>query len=326
MTEVSTGADAATEPMSFEQMAESLIEPEAEEEAQDDHAETTDAPDTQEDQTEDGDDDRDAEDADDGEQDDEDEETEVESEAQTFTVKVDGKEEQVSLEELQRGYSGQKYIQQGMQEVAEARKQVQTFAQSMQQQQQQLDHLIQAAQQGGFTLPQPPDQTLLQSDPFTYMQQRAVYDEQMAAYNQNVAAYQQHQEHQARQQHEEQQSYLQREKAALIEALPDLGDPAKGPALAAKMQDAALNAYGFDQQELAEVTDSRMLRVLHDAARFRELMSQKDKAAKKAEKARPVAKAGAKTDQKSGQARKKRDRLKQTGSIDDAMGLMLNGD
>ncbi|MEK9897028.1 MAG: hypothetical protein VW518_11500, partial [Burkholderiaceae bacterium] len=41
-----------------------------------------------------------------------------------FKVKIDGEESEVTDEELKRGYSGQKYIQQKMREVAEARKQV----------------------------------------------------------------------------------------------------------------------------------------------------------------------------------------------------------
>jgi hypothetical protein len=50
------------------------------------------------------------------------EEYEEDSAPELYTVKVDGKEEQVSLEDLKRGYSGQKYVQKGMQEVAQIRK------------------------------------------------------------------------------------------------------------------------------------------------------------------------------------------------------------
>ncbi|AUQ64441.1 hypothetical protein [Phaeobacter inhibens] len=327
MADISTGADAATEPMSFDQMAESLIEPEAEEEAQDEHAETDDAPDLEEDQTESGEDDRDADAAEeDGEQDDEDEETEVDAEAQLFTVKVDGKEERVSLDELQRGYSGQKYIQQGMQEVAEARKQVETYAQSMQQQQQQLDYLVQAAQQGAFVPPTPPDPTLLQTDPYSYMQEKAIFDERAAVYQQHMQAHQGHIQQQQAQQEQERQAFLEEQRQKLFEAIPDLADSGKSPQLQAQMADVAMKEYGFSMDEVRQIEDSRYARALHDLARYHELKKQSGKAAKKAEKARPVAKAGAKTDQKRGQARKQRDRLRQTGSIEDAMGLMMEGD
>lgn len=327
MTDISTGASAATEPMSFEQMAESLIEPEASEDLQDDHAEASDAPDLEEDQTDAGDDGQNAEGAEEnGAQDDEDGESEAESEAQLFTVKVDGKEEQVSLDELQRGYSGQQYIQQGMQQVAEARKQVETYAQTMQQQQQQLSYLVQAAQQGAFVPPTPPDSTLLQTDPLGYLQQKEYFDQQAAAYQQHVQAYQGQIQQQQQQQAQEQEAFVQEQKRLLIEAIPDLGDSEKSPQLQAKMADVAMTKYGFSMDEVKALGDSRYARALHDLLRFHELQSKSGEAAKKAEKARPIAKAGVRTDQKSGQARKKRDRLKASGSIDDAMSLMLNGD
>jgi len=54
------------------------------------------------------------------------EEPEVQEEPTMFTVKVDGEEREVDLEELTRGYSGQKYIQKGMAENAETKKAVGT--------------------------------------------------------------------------------------------------------------------------------------------------------------------------------------------------------
>ncbi|MDE4176353.1 hypothetical protein PXK01_19530 [Phaeobacter sp. PT47_59] len=326
MTELSTGAEATTEPMSFEQMAESLIEPEAEEETQDDHAETTAAPDTEEDQTDDGDDDQSADDADDDGEDDEERETEADPEAQLFTVKVDGKEQRVSLEELQRGYSGQQYIQQGMQQVAHDRKQIETYAQAVQQQQQQLDYLVQAAQQGAFVPPTPPDPSLLQTDPVGYMQEKAIYDQRAAAYQDHLQAYQGQMQQRQQQEQEQRNAFLQEQRRLLHEAIPDLADSNKSPALQAKMADIAMSKYGFSMEEVRALEDSRYARALHDLMRFHELTGKGETVAKKAEKARPVAKAGAKTDQKRGLARKQRDRLKATGNIDDAMALMLSDD
>ena len=50
-------------------------------------------------------------------------------EPEMFTVKIDGEEHSVNLEELKRGYSGQSYINTQMQRVAESRKETeQVFA------------------------------------------------------------------------------------------------------------------------------------------------------------------------------------------------------
>ena len=59
---------------------------------------------------------------DDFSEDDEDEDDAV-PESQTFTVKIDGEEKAVTLDELKQGFSGQKFVQKGMQENAQARKQ-----------------------------------------------------------------------------------------------------------------------------------------------------------------------------------------------------------
>ena len=55
----------------------------------------------------------------------EDQEATEEPAQQLYTVKVDGKTKQVTLDELTRGYSGQAYIQQGMEQLASAKKQMQ---------------------------------------------------------------------------------------------------------------------------------------------------------------------------------------------------------
>ena len=55
------------------------------------------------------------------------EEPEVQEEP-LYTVKINGEERQVNLEELTRGYSGQKYIQESMAENAKMRKETDAMA------------------------------------------------------------------------------------------------------------------------------------------------------------------------------------------------------
>ena len=322
--DIGTEAQAATEPMTLEQMAESLIEPEANEDADD---ETTNAPDTEEDQTEvDEDDAEDAEDAEDDADADEDgidEETE-DSEEQLFTVKTDGKTERVTLDELKRGYSGQKYIQSGMADVAEARKQVEAQQSEISQATQQLNYLIQAAQQGAFVPPTPPDAAMLQTDPIGYMEQKAKFDQQAAQYNQNLTLYQQQQQAAQQRQQADYQSYLAEQRTLLHQAIPELADESKSPAIQQKMADVGMSFYRFTQEELQGLSDSRFGKALYDLMKYQELLSAKEKVIVKAKKAPPVAKAGAKTDQKRGISRKQRERLKKEGSIDAAMSLMID--
>jgi hypothetical protein len=63
---------------------------------------------------------------DDSDDDAEDEEDDTDSAGKqdpVFTVKIDGTDKQVTLSELKRGYSGQQFVQKGMQEAAGQRKQ-----------------------------------------------------------------------------------------------------------------------------------------------------------------------------------------------------------
>lgn len=311
-----------TEPIkTFEQLAESMIEPEPQEAAD----ETADAPDIEEDQTEAAEAPDDVEqDGVEPEEDSDDSEDDAGSEQPTtYSVKVDGQEVEVTLDDLKRSYSGQQYIQKGMKEAAEAKKQAEAQYQAHQQQQQQLQQLVQFAQQGGFVPPTPPDMKLLQSDPIGYIEAKAQYDQQAAEYNTALQQYQEMQSATQRQQQEARNAYLAEQQALLQQAIPDIVDPEKGPVLQRKIREVGTGKYGFSDDEISSLTDSRMARVLYDAMRYHDLMKNTERAKAKAEKARPVAKAGAKTDQSSGEARKKRDRLRAEGSDEAALAMML---
>ena len=104
-----------------------LVQAEADADSQNDADTAEEADEADEgDDTEEGDDEGDA----DAEED--------EPAEQLFTVKVDGREQQVPLSELLRGYSGQAYIQQGMKQVAQARTEVEQVFHALQSERQQL--------------------------------------------------------------------------------------------------------------------------------------------------------------------------------------------
>ena len=111
---------------SIESAAEALLtptetekEPEAVKETQ---AEEAEVEETVEEEEEVEEQEESEEDEDEINQDTENEDDAVQTE-QSFTVKIDGEEKAVTLEELKQGFSGQKYVQKGMQENAQMRKQ-----------------------------------------------------------------------------------------------------------------------------------------------------------------------------------------------------------
>ena len=73
-------------------------------------------------------------------------------EPQVFTVKVDGQELEVNLDELKRGYSGQSYINQSMQKVADARKETESLYATLAHERGQVQQALQLLQDGTLSL------------------------------------------------------------------------------------------------------------------------------------------------------------------------------
>ena len=264
------------------------------------------------------------------EEDDDDQEAEEADEepAETlYTVKVDGQERQVSLDELRRGYSGQEYIQEQMRTVAEGRKQIEQMYHQLQQETQQVTALRQQLETGGIpTQPTPPSRDLFEKDPIGYMEAKIKYDDDLAKWQEKA------QELQAvttRQQQMQQQALaytLQQEMAKLQQAIPEFADREKGPQLRNAILETGVE-YGFAPEELSEVADSRAVRVLHDAMKYRQLMAARGDVQKKVDKARPMVKPGAKQSANAGKAKQRKQaegRMRSTGSVDDVAKFLLS--
>ena len=266
----------------------------------------------------------DDEDYDDVEIDDDQVETETED-TMLIPVKVDGKEEQWTLDQLKQSAAGQAAINKRFQEAAEARKQIEQQAAALAQQQQQVMQLYQQAQQNGVQAPTPPSRELFESDPIGYMEEKLKYDEAKANYDQQMYQVHQMQQQQSQQQAQAHQSYLQEQAELLKQHIPEIADPEKGAQLKNDLMQVGMD-YGFTAEEMAGVSDARYVRALNDARKYRQLVAKRAQAQQKGEKARPVVKAGAKktTDGQAATRKKAQTRLQKTGSINDALGLILN--
>ena len=248
------------------------------------------------------------------------------SEPSKFTVKVDGEEVEVTLEDLKRSYSGQGKIQKGMQEAAEIRKQAQQMQQQIAQAANEIASMYQQVQQQGFMAPpQEPSRELFDSDPIGYMEAKMQYDDQLKAFNQQQGQMIQLQQYQQQQQQAQQQHMLQSEVEALKQKIPELSNPEKAGKFREDLVNTASEFYGLSQQDLAGVTDHRALLVLRDAMMWRKSQKGRSKVDEKASKARPVIKPQAKrtADPKRKQVQKSKAQLKKSGSVDDALALMF---
>lgn len=272
----------------------------------------------------------DEESEDESDEDAEDEEEDTDSAGKqdpVFTVKVDGTDKQVTLSELKRGYSGQQFVQKGMQEAAGQRKQAEEVYAALLNERQQIAKLYQEIQGGQIaTPPKAPSREMFDSDPLGYMEAKMNYDDDVVKYQQQHEQFQQLSAQQSQAEQSARQAYLMREVETLKAVIPELGNPER----AGKFKEQILiagQAYGYTAEEISQVVESRALHVLRDAMKYREIMSGKKKADEKAQSARPKSapiRAGSKNLTKSNkEVLQKKTNLKNSGRIEDALSLML---
>ena len=219
-----------------------------------------------------------------------DEEESREQAPSKYTVKFDGKEIEVTLDDLKRSFSGQAYIQKGMQEAAEARKAAAEIFQNLQAEQSKFMQVVQTIQEHGFKAPpQAPDIAMMDKDPIGYMQAEARYRKDAAEYQT-----QQHQIQQTAVAHRQMQDramaeFVTEQGKVLQSRIPEFADANKAREITGKIRNTASEAYGFTDQELSGIVDARQVLALHDAMKWRELQAARTKKAPEAPKSiKPV--------------------------------------
>ena len=246
-------------------------------------------------------------------------------EPELFTVKVDGEEHSVNLEELKRGYSGQQYIQQQMTRVAESRKETEKVFAALSQERAQVQAALQMLSDGTFAHPpQAPSEELFQTDPMAFMEQQLQFQKDQQQFQEKIGYMQAQAQANQETHNQARQAYLAQEVEMLKGFHPELFDEQKGPEVKERLVTQASENYGFSPEEINSVMDHRHMRVLMDAIAYRQLNSDAGK--KQVEqkvKAKQVRSTKRKVNAESAQRQKQRDRLKQTGNIEDAIGLLL---
>lgn len=253
-------------------------------------------------------------------------EEEADLDSELYTVKVDGEEKQVTLDDLKRGYSGQEYVQKGMKQAAEARKQAEEVYQSFQQARNEVLALANAVKSGEFlNAPKEPARELFDTDPIGYMEAKLQYDEDLTKYNQQMQYVNGLQQQHSAAEQQAKQAMLQQEAMQLKAMLPELGDADKASKWKEKITATAMD-YGYSAEDLNGIVDHRAMRILNDAMKYRDIMSGKQKAEVKAKNAKPVIKAGSKrnVDAKSASRKKAQQQLNRSGKIEDAVSLIMN--
>jgi tRNA(Leu) C34 or U34 (ribose-2'-O)-methylase TrmL len=248
------------------------------------------------------------------------------SEEMLYPVTINGKQERWTLSQLQQSAAGQGYIQEKMRENAEAAKQNEALRAQLVQQQNQLTTMYQQMQNGEFAAPVAPDKELLETDPIRFMQEKQAYDDAVVEYNAKMQQMQQLQQQQAQQSEAQKAQHRQEQMQLLQQRVPDFADPQKYEKAAQDMLRGGQEYYGVPQEALMSLTDAVEIEILYDAVRYRRLQANRKNVDAKAKKAKPVVKAGAKKVEsgKTATRKKAQDRLRKSGSIQDALDLMLD--
>jgi len=244
----------------------------------------------------------------------------------TFSVRVDGTEQKVTLDELLNGYQRTADYTRKTQAIAEQRKQAEAeLAAARVERQRYAETLRQLEAQLAQTQPEPDWNKLYAEDPLEYVRQKDAWRDR----RERAQALQSEQARLAQLQQVEQRALLEQhlavERQRLVEAIPQWRDEQT----AAKEREAIVTwakRAGFSDQEIAQSYDHRAVNVLRKAMLYDELMG-KNLADKQTPRPAPaMARPGmppSKNETSSKARREALSRLSKSGRIEDAVDFLM---
>lgn len=256
---------------------------------------------------------------------------ELDPEAELFELEldVDGKKEakRLSLSELQKGYLRQQDYTRKTQEVARARAEAEAAVQQqIQQAQQAYQQQLMVVRQALIAQAAPELQNvdwnkLANEDPAEFVRLSAKAQQVQTSLQAVDAEMRQHA--QQRQQHMQQAlaQVVQESVQVLRNDIPEWSDT--------KYRDlmkAGIDEYGFTQEEIGNVYDARVIKMLHDAAQWRQLQKAKPAVEKKLVTVPKVLKPGTQNQQVNPAQKGLQEantRLRKSGKPDDFAALLL---
>ena len=257
-------------------------------------------------------------------QDEEQIDTQEKLEDSTYKVKVAGQELDVTLDELRNGYSRDADYRQKTEELSNQRKNFQSESEKQRlnysQKLNQVNELMSMAQQELNAEKNSVDlEQMYEDDPTEAMRIEHRIRRKQEKLDSAKAKTQAEQKTQF-------DGFLQEQKRLLETKMPEFTDPVKASALKVTMK-STLNNYGFNDSEVAQVYDHRIVMLVNDAMKYRSLQDSKPNLAKKISKPGKVFSSGVKQGKyevNSKVRKEKFSRLKKTGSMKAAQDVFLD--
>lgn len=212
---------------------------------------------------------------------------------ETFRVKVDGKEIEVTRNELLAGYSRDADYRQKTMALSQTRQAVEAEAQRIQVERahytQQLEQVAAVLQS---TLPPRPSQADYDADPIGAVQAERRWQDSAGQLQGVLAERQRVAEQMQAQQHQMQQQMMQQAREKLTEYVPEWSKPD----VAAREKPAVANhlrSIGYTDAEIGQAADPRALVLARESMLYRQLMASKPQVQQRVAQAPRMVKPGA---------------------------------
>jgi len=267
-------------------------------------------------------------------QDEEEEQEEVEAQAEPelYKVIIDGEEVEVSLDELQKGYSRQSDYTRKTQQLAQQRKEAEALQQDYAQRVQQLNQFAQQIQQQP-DIPEPqwtsdPQawERLRHEDPVQFVLEKDAARDRQLARQERAQQMQYLQSEQQQLQQQQFAQHLENERQNLLELIPAWTDRETAKTEKAEIRKFAQEKFGLTEQDLSAAYDSRLVAILYSAWQANKTTSQaKQQLKKPSESTVKTATTRGRnfvpTDEGASRLKKSMQSLKKTGRNQDAVAV-----
>lgn len=253
------------------------------------------------------------------------EQTEIQQEHNsTYKVKVAGQELDVTLDELKSGYSRDADYRRKTEELSVQRQQFQSETEKQRQDYSsklnELNQLMSLAQnQLNAEIASADLERLYEEDPTEALRLERKLKQKHEKFAEAVNKTRAEQQKQL-------QEIVQIQQKELVNKLPEFSDPEKATQLKSQMR-GYLNSYGFQDQEISQIYDHRIVMLVNDAMKYRNMQKLKPNLASKIAKPGRVLTSGMKKDKSDvmfGQRKEKLNRLKKSGNLKDATNVFLD--
>ena len=259
---------------------------------------------------------------------------EVEEEPEVYSVTVNGEEQEVTFDELLKGYSRQSDYTRKTQELSDNRREFETMQQAMSQEYQQiqaerqqyveaLQNVIDGSVMGLDQLANVDWNKLKEEDPVAFITKKEEFRESQDRLRDYQTQQQEVMDQQYAENRESMKQSLVQEHQKMASIVPEWGIPEKQKELASSLKEYAIS-NGYTAEEVSSLADHRSLIMLLKAQKY-DSLQKADVKSKKLKNKPKVIRAGKGKD-KSDTDKSKRTaqmkRLRGSGRIDDASVLL----